>query len=112
MYQHGCQQAQFDDCNTSPHLAAEMCLPCRLAYPMPPAGADPETWVPEEEPQPIGISISLPHGSILPGTPPKKVLLSYVVSAVMFPATQLGLKHHDEPRCQLLIAVFYSHQSV
>lgn len=40
---------------------------CRLAYPMPPAGADPETWVPEEEPQPIGISVHLPHGSILPG---------------------------------------------
>ncbi|KAL0038554.1 hypothetical protein WJX77_010325 [Trebouxia sp. C0004] len=38
----------------------------RLAYPTPPAGADPETWVPEEEPQPIGISISLPQGSILP----------------------------------------------
>ena len=35
---------------------------------MPPAGADPDTWVPEEEPQPIGISISLPQGSILPGT--------------------------------------------
>ena len=35
---------------------------------MPPAGADLETWVPEEEPQPIGVSISLPHGSILPGT--------------------------------------------
>ena len=34
---------------------------------MPPAGADPETWVPEEEPQPIGISVNLPHGSILPG---------------------------------------------
>ena len=34
---------------------------------MPPAGADPETWVPEEEPQPIGLSISLPQGSILPG---------------------------------------------
>lgn len=34
---------------------------------MAPAGADPETWVPEEEPQPIGISISLPVGSILPG---------------------------------------------
>ncbi|KAL3158441.1 hypothetical protein ABBQ38_010675 [Trebouxia sp. C0009 RCD-2024] len=43
----------------------------RLAYPMPPAGADPETWVPEEEPQPIGISIALPHGSILPGTSPQ-----------------------------------------
>ncbi len=41
---------------------------CRLAYPTPPAGADPETWVPEEEPQPIGISISLPQGSILPST--------------------------------------------
>ncbi|KAL0027060.1 hypothetical protein WJX79_002717 [Trebouxia sp. C0005] len=40
----------------------------RLAYPTPPAGADPETWVPEEEPQPIGISISLPQGSILPST--------------------------------------------
>lgn len=43
----------------------------RLAYPMPPAGADPETWVPEEEPQPIGISINLPPGSILPGTNPQ-----------------------------------------
>lgn len=42
-------------------------LPCRLAYPMPPAGADPDTWVPEEEPQPIGITVSLPQGSILPG---------------------------------------------
>ena len=35
---------------------------------MPPAGADLETWVPEEEPQPIGILITLPPGSILPGT--------------------------------------------
>lgn len=35
---------------------------------MPPAGADLETWVPEEEPQPIGISITLPPGSILPGS--------------------------------------------
>lgn len=35
---------------------------------MPPAGADVETWVPEEEPQPIGISVTLPPGSILPGT--------------------------------------------
>ncbi len=35
---------------------------------MPPAGADLASWVPEEEPQPIGISISLSHGSILPGT--------------------------------------------
>ena len=34
---------------------------------MPPAGADPDTWVPEEEPQPIGITVSLPQGSILPG---------------------------------------------
>lgn len=42
-------------------------LLCRLAYPMPPAGADPETWVPEEEPQPIGISVTLPQGSVLPG---------------------------------------------
>lgn len=34
---------------------------------MPPAGADPDSWVPEEEPQPIGVTISLPQGSILPG---------------------------------------------
>ena len=47
--------------------AMQTCVLCRLAYPMPPAGADPETWVPEEEPQPIGFSVSLPQGSILPG---------------------------------------------
>lgn len=35
---------------------------------MPPAGADLETWVPEEEPQPIGVTITMPSGSILPGT--------------------------------------------
>ena len=35
---------------------------------MPPAGADLATWVPEEEPQPIGVSMLLPPGSILPGT--------------------------------------------
>ena len=51
----------------APPADYEFALPCRLAYPMPPAGADPDTWVPEEEPQPIGITVSLPQGSILPG---------------------------------------------
>ena len=59
---HGCVNLH-SNCTCSPFF----CF-CRLAYPTPPAGADPETWVPEEEPQPIGISISLPQGSILPST--------------------------------------------
>lgn len=71
----------------------QMCLPCRLAYPMPPAGADPETWVPEEEPQPIGISINLPPGSILPGANPTAAWLCSLCHIPLFQAALLSVFH-------------------
>lgn len=56
--------------NSAAHCSVALTF-CRLPYPMPPAGADLNTWVPDEEPQPIGISINLPPGSILPFTKPQ-----------------------------------------
>lgn len=43
----------------------------RLSYPIPPAGADPATYVPTEEPPPLGITCKLGQGICFLDDPPR-----------------------------------------
>lgn len=37
-----------------------------VPYPIPPVGADPDTWRPEEEPLPVHFSLKLPDRLLVP----------------------------------------------
>jgi hypothetical protein len=40
----------------------------QLPYPIPPVGADPNTWRPDEEPSPVNFNIKLPERLLIPAT--------------------------------------------